>query len=217
MALANYSDLTGAVITWSRRNDIAEIIDDAIDLCEAEMYSSGPNGEPGLELRDMEARATATMDSTTPDRFMALPTGFLKMRRLKLVISGTIPNRITRELDFKLPNTLEYVPGQGIPSAFTVTEQLEFDINPDDDYVLEMQYWKTLSALTSSTTNSIMTRFPQIYLQGTLWAVFDSVRNEELAQYRYGKFRQAIAAANLQDKKGRYSPTPRMSVKTSTP
>jgi len=218
MALTNYSDLKEAAIKWSRRSDISDIIDDAIDLAEAEMYKNGPDGQTGLELRDMESRETAVLDSTTPSRYLALPDRFAKMRSFQLVVSGTIPNRVVRELEYKIPSALLPKGGQGIPKFFTITSQIEFDIHPLEDYTVEMELLKKETALSAANpTNQIMTRFPDIYLNGTLWGIFDSVRNEELAQYRYTKFRAAIAAANQEDKKGRYGITPRMRSRGSTP
>lgn len=211
MGLSNYSELKESVIKWSRKKNISDVVDDAIVLAESEFYKT-------LRIRDMEARATASLDDATPSRYLALPDGFLKMRRMNLVVSGTVPNQVIKEQMFTTPDDLRVKSGTGIPSFFTVTSQLEFDINPLEDYTVEMQYWKSLNALNATNdTNQILTRFPEIYLHGALWAVFDSSRNTAEAEFRLNKMRQAIAGANRQDRGGRYGPVPRMRPQGATP
>jgi len=80
MALDSYVNLKASIRNWSHRNDIPdELIDDFIVLTETAMWQL-------LEVRDMSARSTASMG---PDRFLALPDEFIKMRRLSILLTAS--------------------------------------------------------------------------------------------------------------------------------
>lgn len=202
MALNNYSNLKTAIIKWSKRDDVSAYVDDFIDLCEAEMYKT-------LRIRDMQARATAS----TSGRYLELPDSYIEMRRLRL-ISGSK----SYELQAAVPESLRIISGAGIPSFYTVTTQLEFDREPDTTMTAEMQYWKQLTDLDDTdTTNQCLTRFPDIYLFGSLWALFDWAMEPDMSNYYYQKFQNAIEQANKMDAKGRIGPTPQMRIDGPTP
>lgn len=202
MPLNNYDNLKSAIVTWSKRDDVSNYVDDFIDLAEAEIYKT-------LRIRDMQARATAS----TSGRYLALPDDFIEMRRLRL-ISGSR----SYELQSVVPESLQIESSSGIPAHFTVTTQLEFDRTPDSTYTVEMQYWKKLTALDdTNTTNNLLTRFPDVYLWGSLWALFDWAMEPDLSNYYYQKFQGAIKQANDMDLKGRIGPTPAMRIDGPTP
>lgn len=208
MALNNYANLKTAIIEWSKRDDALSLVDDFIDLAESEMYAN--DVEP-LQIREMEARATAS--ASTSDRFLELPSGFQSMRRLKLNLSG-------KDWDVRAvaPDQMIICPDTGIPRHFAVTSQIEFDRVPDDTYTVDMQYYKSLDALSSSNaTNDILTNYPQIYLHGCLWALRTWSLEEEKAEYHYSKFIRAIKGANKKSNKGRYGPAPFMRIEGATP
>ena len=97
MSLATFEDLKLEIIDWSHRGDVDLKIDTFIQLAESEMYAN--QIEP-LKIRSEETLATATMDSTTPSRFVALPAGFQSMRKLSL----QIVNGENFEIDFRTPS-----------------------------------------------------------------------------------------------------------------
>lgn len=202
MPLNNYSNLKAAIVSWSKRNDVANYVDDFIDLCESEMYKY-------LRIRDMQTRQTNNLSA----RFLALPDDFIEMRRLRLETGGR-----NVQLTSVVPEALKITSGSGIPTSYTVTTQLEFDRTPDSTYTIEMQLWSKLTALDdTNTTNAVLTRFPEIYLQGSLWALFDWAREPELSSYYYERFINAIKQANDMDLKGRVGPTPAMRTDGPTP
>lgn len=202
MSLKTYSGLIDAVIFWSKREDAnkGNRIDDYIELCEEKIYS---NELESLRIKEMDTRATAV--TLTTERFLPLPDGFLDMRRLKI-------NDQLCDIDvrYRAPDQLEIIPVSDRPSFFTVTSQIGFDRIPDQEYEIEMQYFATLDPVTESNpTNDILTKFPSIYLNGTLWALWQSFSEEQArAEYYYGKFLAAIVAVNKSEKKSRYGPTP---------
>lgn len=202
MSLSTYLGLKDAIESWSHRNDVASRLDDFIDLAEAEMLK-------WVRIRDMETRATAV----TSGRYLALPTDFLEMRRIRMVSGAQY-----FEVLSSTPEGMYITQDSGMPKLFTVTSQVEFDRTPDSAYTAEMQYYAKPAALSATnTTNSILTKYPSIYLFGSLWALYQWALQEDKAEYYYGKFLAAVQSANREDKKGRHGPAPAMRYGGATP
>ena len=203
MALDNFSNLKASIQARSKKRDVSQSqLAEYIQQCEAEMYH---NFQAPLRVREMEARATNTLSIT--DRFLPLPDRFLKMRSLRVLEPYT--GGPDWDIQYLAPEQMPLNNDTQIPSYFTVTTQLEFDSISDDDYTVEMQYVRKLTALDdTNTTNDILTYYPNIYVFGSLWALFQDSREEELAEYYYGKFMTAINGANESTNQGRYGPAP---------
>lgn len=211
MSLDNYENLKQEVIDWSHRDDLDLKIDTFIDLAESEMYAN--QVEP-LRLRSEETLVTDTLDSTTPSRFLALPAGYQSMRKLSIQIT----NGENFELEFRTPGQLNVLSVVGTPCFFTVTDQLEFDRAPDQDYTVNIQYIQEFTALSdSNTTNDVLTNYPTIYLYGALWALNRFVLEEQKSAEYFQMFISAIKGANLKADLGRYGPSPIQRVEGSTP
>ncbi len=202
MPLTTYLGLKDAVESWSHRNDVASRLDDFIDLAESEMFRH-------LRIRDMETRTTASLST----RYLALPTNFLEMRRVRLISGGQY-----FDLNYATPEGLKIDSSTGMPSSFTITSQLEFDKTPDATYTIEYQYFQRPTALSAGApSNTVLTRFPNIYLFGSLWALYMWALQEDKAEYYYTKMIQAIKTANREDAKGRHGPAPAMRFGGATP
>jgi len=208
MALDTYANLQQQIIRWSHRDDLDLLIPDFIDIAETAMMQ---NDSEILKPRSEEIRATATMDTTT--RFMALPDRFLDMRRLRIK-----EDNLYLKLNFRTPNQMQSIEEQGIPQLFTVTSQLEFDVIPIQAYDLEMQYTAELTPLSDTNpTNNILADSPNVYLFGSLWALFTHVQFTEEATKYLMFFIESIKGANAKAKAGRYGPRPVMIPKGRKP
>lgn len=208
MALNNYSNLKAAIEDHSHRNDVKSRIDDFILQAEQEMYA---NPVEPLNARDIEQRATA--DTSTTSRFLELPTGFTRMRRILIDDKSATPTQY--ELRMYTPEVMPVSNEQGMPSAFSVTSQLEFNCVPDSTYNIEMQYYAKATALSSSSpTNDILTNYPSIYLFGSLWALFKWAKQFDLSESYYASFINSIRGANQADDLGRYGPAPFMRIES---
>lgn len=212
MALDTYSNLKAAIRDWCHRNDQPDDrIDDYIKMAETTMFA---NDDDVLSVRTEEKRATA--DTSITSRFLALPDNYLEMRSFHALRDNA------RNIDIKqrAPENL-YVHDDtdtGVPTRFTVTSQIEFNRISDIVYTVEMNYVREITPLSdSNTTNSILTNYPAIYMQGSLWALRTWTEEEERAEYHYGKFLQAIRGANNKTIKGAYGPAPVMLVEGATP
>lgn len=209
MSLSNYKELIASVKRRCKRNDVKDSdIKDYIKQAEAEFYN---NEFAPIRIRDMEARATATL--STSSRFVPLPFNFLQMRALHIVTSsGNI------DLKYKTPEQI-HVPSQtGMPRFFSVTTQIELDLVPDSAYTVEIQYLQKVPNLSDSvSTNAILTLSPNIYIYGALWALNEEFQEFEVAQYYHTKFINAINGLNNTDKKGRYGPSPTVRIEGYIP
>lgn len=206
MALSSYAELKDEIQSWAHRTDTEMVsrIDTFILLAEKEMWSR-------LQIRDMEDLSSSSL--STSSRYLALPSAFIAMRSINLVSGSKY-----YDLDSALPSNLRITDGAGIPSHYCITSQIEFDRIPSSAFTAEIRYFKSLTGLSSSnTTNSVLTRFPLIYLYGCLkyygaWAQDLDFHNAYAAL-----FSAAIDDANTQDMKGRKGAAPRMQIRGSTP
>jgi len=207
MALDSYSNLKAAIKRLDGSNRIDDILDDAIDMCESEMYA---NADTPIRHRSMETRTTDTMDGT---RFLALPTNYLSLRSLSIVLSGN-----DQDIRYVTPESLQEVAGNGRPKEFTITSQFEWDRVPDSTYTIAINYYQKLNALDdTNTSNDILTDCPNVYLFGSLWAVNLFNAEEEKADFYYNQFVRSIRGCNKRYDKGRFGPAPRMKTEGPTP
>ena len=211
MSLADYEGLKQEIIDWSHRDDLDLKIDTFIDLAEAEMYA---NAIEPLKIRSEETLVEDTLDSTTPSRFLALPTGYQSLRKLSIQIT----NGDNFELNFRTPGQLNVLSVVGFPCFFTVTDQFEFDRTPDIDYTVQIQYIEEFTPLSDANpTNQVLTDHPNIYLFGALWALNRFVKEEVESASYFQQFLAAIRGANLRADLGRYGPSPIQRIEGSTP
>lgn len=198
MGLSTYSELKVSIQSWSKRSgtDILSVLDDFIDMAEADIWER-------LRIRDMEAVGTATL--STASRYLALPTGFLELRKFKITRTS-LPDV---PLEFVPPLNLVVSEQSGMPTKFTVSTQFELNCLPDDAYTVEYNYFKSLTALSASnSTNAVLTRFPMIYLYGCMMHYANWALNDAMLQKYALLFAGAIEAANNNDNRGRYGPAP---------
>ncbi len=206
MALDNYSNLKAAIVRIDGSNNINDLINDAIDLCETEIYDN--QVEP-LRIRAMEVRSTATLSG----RFIALPDNYLDMRGVRLVVSGK-----NIDVRYATPEAMEVNHESGKPKYFTITSQIELDRVPDSSYTIEVAHYAKPTGISSSNaTNDVLTSNPNIYLFGCLWAVNLFNAEEDKSEFYYSKFIGAIRGANKSSKKGRHGPAPTMKFEGMTP
>jgi hypothetical protein len=202
MALDTYDNLLTQIIEWSHRGDIGPKIPDFIDLAETSMYS---NDVELLAVRSMETITT----SLTTGEFLALPTDYESFRGIRFLTSSNIG-----KLTYQAPQQMFNHVAVGRPSFFTIIgNQIQFDRVPDAEYTVQFQYYKKATPLTpSNQTNDILTDYPNIYLFGSLAALFGYAQDTEQEAAYINKFIGAIRGANKADKKGRYGPAPAMSL-----
>jgi len=193
--ITDYQSLISTIESYFKRSDAASHYDSFIALAESDIWDT-------LRVREMEGRATAS--TSTTDRFLPLPDGFIKMRRMQVTV-----NSQQYDLDARTPKAIKVDDCAGIPTQFAITSQIEFNRKSDQAYTVEMSYIKELSCITATnTTNDVLTSFPNIYLSGCMHYASVWAHNFSQAQYWRDAFDNEIARANRKARNGRFGPAP---------
>lgn len=200
MALDSYANLQTAVLTHLAHvgnATLTAVLPDLIKLFEAKAARR-------LRTRDMEERDTATLST----QYLALPTGFVEMRSIKL---NSDP---IQDLDYATPDFISrvYVGSQvAQPKVYTIIGgELMFAPIPDQSYTVEMAYYKFSGLSDSNTSNWLLTNHPDAYLYGTLVEAAIFLKDEDGARALLWKqlLEQAFDAIDRQDWRGRWGGSP---------
>lgn len=155
---STYQELKDAVLAFANNLVIEQNIDTFIDLCEADMSRR-------VRHWRMEKRSSADLDT----QYTSLPTDFLAPIRMSIVSGDTYIMEPASAQEIitqrhKGANTT------GRPRLYSVHDgSIEVWPSPDATYTLEMLYYGSVNALSSSnTSNWILQYFPDTYLYGTL-------------------------------------------------
>lgn len=195
MALDSYSNLKTAIINWSGRDDLSDVVDDFIDLAESKMFN---NEDQPLRLTSFNV--PAALQTTAGVNNVDLPTDYMGMRSMTITVSG-----VACELPYNSPSALPRRPGSGQPRAFTViNNDIQFDITPDAVYDLNLSYYARPVALSSAAPlNAVLDNTPEIYLYGALSELYKYTGEPQESEYWFGEFVRAIKGAVRADKKYR--------------
>lgn len=198
MSISTYSELKTALSNWLARDDLTSRLPEFIALAEARM-----NRE--LETRSQEKRVTSTFN--TGDAYLTLPTD---VRRIRSVRLNTSPIEV---LDYVSPTTAddEYSStGQGKPKVYSVVgEELYIRPTPDDTYTIEISYVSDITPLSDSvSSNTILSRHPDVYLHGSLSAAYGYLLDEQRQGQQDALFTRAIGEIQLEEDTTRWSGSP---------
>jgi hypothetical protein len=183
MAIDTYSALASAVTEWMARagdTDILGRFPDLLKLHEQRMYYGAkevpgllPQFEP-LRIREMETTdASFTLGAT-----VAQPTGFLELIEASL-------NSPQRPLDIVAEGVLAGYRDQSLggPRLIAVSgTNFRVKDDPGSSYTATLRYFKKLTTPTGSTTNTILTTYPSLYLNGCLMQAYLMLGDKEDAQ-----------------------------------
>lgn len=186
MAITTYTELKSAISDFLNRDDLDTVIPTFIDLAEARL---------NREVRHwrMEDRAVATLDA----QYTALPTNFLEPIRMSLTSGDTSTMEVVgvqemSDLRARALNT------SGKPRYYTILDQsIEVYPSPDGEYSLEMVYFETLPALSTSDTNWLLTNYPDAYLYGALLHSAPYLQDDARMQVWDALYQTAVSAINL--------------------
>lgn len=174
LAFTTYDGLIDAIASTLNRTDLEADIPGWIDLAEEQHKTD-------LRIRDMLTRTTTQITART----LALPTGFLKFKRLRVSATSTgYPYEIKivtadelvrhwRAEDMGTGNPPLLDRPANMPRYVSIDSVMEFDVDPSefDDTApyLQMLYWKSFTALSDdNTSNALLVRSPGAYFYGSL-------------------------------------------------
>lgn len=195
MALANYADLLASVAAWLNRTDLAAVIPDFVTMAEARISRD-------LLLRKQVITSMLTTVGGT--RGVNLPADWLAFENVSLLT--TPETQLTyapvEHLDVVYPNNGTV----GKPSLFTIEgDQILFAPTPDGIYTVNILYFARFSALTTASTNWLMTNHPSIYLYACLKQGYLYVKDQSSAAEYEGLYNNAMKALQVQDDSAQHS------------
>lgn len=166
MSISTYDELKTAIASFMSRSDLAGNVPDIIQLTEGYFNTL-------LRCREMEA-----VTSLTPnvDAVCILPADYLEYKRVVELSS------IRRRLEYLSEDSADMlypVRMGGIPCHFMIigAELTALPLSAND---IELTYYRQLPALSATNpTNWLLTRFPNLYLHGSLFHAAELTRNTE--------------------------------------
>jgi len=166
MAIATYTELKSTIVTFFKnRSDVASSADALIALTEAYLNTE-------LRCREMEVVVTLTPSSNV----CTLPDDYLEYKRVVEVAS------IRRRLEYLTEDSLDAIyPARdaGLASFFTIIGN-QLTVYPLSANDIELTYYQKIEGLSDSTsTNWLLTRFPNLYLHCCLMYAAELTKDEE--------------------------------------
>lgn len=193
MSISTYAELKTAIANFLARDDLTDQIPNFIQLAEARMSRE-------LETREQEKRSTATL--TAGDEYIALPTDLREVREVKL---NTNPVKV---LSYHSPSSLDSSygsTGQGKPEGFSIVgREMKMRPIPDSAYTAEIIYIGSLSAISDSSTPTLFTRSPDLYLYGALAEAYAYLLDEGRASQYDAKFSRGLEEVKLDEQRAHY-------------
>lgn len=181
MSLSNYTELQYAIADYLD-DDLTDQAKDFIRLAEARHRRE-------IRMREMVKREALTVNA----RYVSFPAGYLEARNIRLL---TNPMTVLSELSVHEMNRRRRET-TGKPAFFTMHEQIEFDVSPDQSYNGEIIFYKAVDRLSDSVaTNAILDVAPDAYLYGALLASAPFLLNDERVQLWGTLYAQARDSLN---------------------
>lgn len=188
----DYSTLVTSIAAVLHRSDLNNDIPGFVDLCEADMNRR-------LKVGDSEASTTLTLPTTGS---VALPTGFTKMRRLRLY-DGSVYYDLTEAA--LAPSEYDGVT-QGRPLVVSIVgSNIVSRPLPTQSYTLYIDYYAKFTALSGTSTNWILTSHPDAYLYGSLLHSAPFLGQDLRIQTWNQAYEKAIRGINRADFEKRFS------------
>lgn len=155
MSITTYAELQTAVQNWLDRTEISSYVPDFITLAEAAFQRN-------LRTRQM----VASSSSVTSSGSRTMPTDFLQMISVKRAGS---PVTTLDPLDSEDFQGRYGTRDTGNPAHYTISGE-NLLIGPvDDTTAIVVEYYQKIPVLSvSNTTNWLLTKYPDLYLFGSL-------------------------------------------------
>lgn len=221
MSLSDYDGLKQSVADYLDDDSLSDQIEDFIRLAEARHKLE-------VRIREMQVREELTLsqgsDADT-DRFLALSglsETFLDLKSLRLKVPTTTSGRMYfPPLDEVTNDDMveRAIKDARRPCAFHVwAEEIEFDSMADQDYTVELWFYKELAALSASnTSNELLARSPGVYLFAALAESAPFLLNDERVSVWEAKYQSLRDALNPAERESRRAGPLISRVRGSTP
>ena len=195
MAISTKAELKTAAANWLNRSDLSDRLDEFIELAEASLNRN-------LRTRDMLVRTTTTASA----QYIGLPADFLEMQNIELT-STSPPRRLIyassdRSDDFRYQRN----DTAGIPVYYTIEgDAIHLMPTPGASYTLQINYYKSLPAMSDSGDNWLLVSHPDIYLYSVLMQASPYLMDSESAQVWDGLLARAMQELQMSDEASKYA------------
>jgi hypothetical protein len=182
----DYLWLKDQVAAWMHRNDLTGEVADLIYLAEVRIRT---------RLTERVQDVTGTIATVAGTQYATLPADFLSVKSLS--IPGVMPT-----IDYMAPDEFnqQFEPAvSGTPRCYTIIgNRIYLGPTPDAIYSISAMYRFDMPSLTNTNlTNTLLAKWPNIYLFGALVEACDFSRNLPLRDSFNQRFLDAIDGANV--------------------
>jgi hypothetical protein len=178
MALTTYIELQAAIASRLHRSDLTTQIVDYITIAEKRLNRL---------LKLSQAETEVTLTATPSSRSLTLPSDFGTV--IALYLTTYLPRT---PLEFRLPEDMQVMDANGQSEYWTIDGAvIKTDTPADIAYTYTLRY-KAAYDLASSSTNTLLTKYPDLYLYGSLVEAGADTKDGELVQMSAGRFNEAL-------------------------
>ncbi len=190
MSVTTYAELVTALDGASgylHRTDLTAKIPDFIRVAESRI---------NRKLRVLQQETESTLTATTGSRLMSVPARF--GTPIALWLETYEPRE---ELIYRAPDDLPVTDTSGGSDFYTVDGDNIATENPADiAYSYTLRYWTKFDIATTST-NTVLTNYPDIYIYGTLVASVAWTQDTSQLQFWAQQRDEAMAEAMAETRK----------------
>ena len=206
MALDTFDNLKSTISTYLNRSDLTANLADFIRLTEARL-----NRE--LRVREM-VNTDTSITTVSGTQNYALPSGYLEATTVIFQSDPYCTLRFLSNSDFY--NKYNSSQSRGKPTFFTIVgTDILLGVAPDTATTLQINYYKTLTALSdSNATNTILTNYPELYLYGALAESAPFIMQDERINTWGNLYKEALKNYNETSSRGSTTSSP---LQMSTP
>lgn len=194
MAIDTYANLKTTIANYLNRDDLTAYIPDFISLTEKRL-----NRE--LRVREMVNTDTSTTTVSGTQNYN-LPTGFIEA--ISVIYQSDPFTTLSYISNHDFYRSYNSSVTSGTPTFFTIVgDKIKLGVAPDQAVTLQIDFYKTVTALTdSNTTNDILTNYPELYLYGSLAESSPFLMQDERLQTWASLYKEAVSKANESSSKG---------------
>lgn len=191
MAITNYGELLSAIPRWATKTSLTAQIPDFASWAHEEICRR-------LRAPILYARADVIISAET----VSAPTGFLAAKRFYLNTSPRIDLRVTDSAEL-IAMTSQFGTGAN-PSHFAVEGRDTLAFGPlfSGSPTGKLLFYKEPDALAADLdTNVVLTRYPFLYLYGSLEALFRFLEDDNNTDRYGGLFGALLDSINAEEAK----------------
>lgn len=192
--ITNYATLQSAIADYLNRQDLTAQIPMFIQLAEADLNSR-------LRCREMIKRSRATSNA----EFVGLPVDWLEGINLQIV-DGQSPLRyVTLDEADRLKKAQIY---NQVGAYSLMDGAIELIPDPANNVEIEMVYYAKIPAISTSGTNWLLTKAPDVYLYGALTHAAPFLLDDQRLPVFSTIYLQRVETLNGESQKSLHSGSP---------